>query len=119
MNHDRHMNNFGLIRDVKTLEWLGPAPIFDTGSSLGHDRITSMMSSSLYAVPKPFAKSFDESLDLVSSFDWINLDSLEDFPDEIDTFLADTHGYIDDLRRKTTVNLLSDRIRSLKNHLRS
>ena len=119
LNHDRHMNNFGLIRDVKTLEWLGPAPIFDTGSSLGHDRITSMMSSSLYAVPKPFAKSFDESLDLVSSFDWMNLDSLEGFPDEIDTFLADTHGYIDDLRRKTTVNLLSDRIRSLKNHLRS
>ena len=29
MNEDRHLNNFGVIRDVNTLEWLDVAPIFD------------------------------------------------------------------------------------------
>ena len=31
MNEDRHLNNFGIIRDVNTLKWLDVAPIFDNG----------------------------------------------------------------------------------------
>ena len=34
LNSDRHLNNFGIIRDVNTLEWLDIAPIFDTGMAL-------------------------------------------------------------------------------------
>ena len=34
MNDDRHLNNFGVIRDVNTLKWLDVAPIFDNGQSL-------------------------------------------------------------------------------------
>lgn len=34
MNEDRHLNNFGIIRDVNTLKWLRVAPIFDNGQSL-------------------------------------------------------------------------------------
>ena len=34
MNEDRHLNNFGIIRDVNTLNWLDMAPIFDNGQSL-------------------------------------------------------------------------------------
>ena len=37
-NEDRHLNNFGLIRNAETLKWLGFAPIFDSGSSLGYDK---------------------------------------------------------------------------------
>lgn len=33
-NNDRHLNNFGIIRDSSTLNWLCPAPIFDSGNSL-------------------------------------------------------------------------------------
>ena len=36
-NNDRHLNNFGVIRDAKTLEFLRSAPIYDTGSCLGYD----------------------------------------------------------------------------------
>ena len=39
-NEDRHFNNFGLLRSPDTLEWLGPAPIYDSGSSLGYDELT-------------------------------------------------------------------------------
>ena len=34
MNEDRHLNNFGIIRDVNTLKWLDVAPRFDNGQSL-------------------------------------------------------------------------------------
>ncbi len=34
MNEDRHLNNFGIIRDVNTLKWVSTAPIFDNGQAL-------------------------------------------------------------------------------------
>ncbi len=34
LNEDRHLNNFGIIRDVNTLKWIDVAPIFDNGQSL-------------------------------------------------------------------------------------
>jgi hypothetical protein len=36
-NTDRHMGNFGIIRNADNLEWLKIAPIFDNGNSLCHN----------------------------------------------------------------------------------
>lgn len=36
-NKDRHLANFGLLREPNTLECIGPAPIFDTGNSMFYD----------------------------------------------------------------------------------
>lgn len=33
-NSDRHLNNFGILRDSRTLQWLGCAPLFDSGNSM-------------------------------------------------------------------------------------
>ncbi len=33
VNEDRHQNNFGVLRDADSLEWLGAAPIYDSGTS--------------------------------------------------------------------------------------
>lgn len=33
-NTDRHLNNFGIIRAADTLEWIGAAPIFDSGNAM-------------------------------------------------------------------------------------
>lgn len=33
-NTDRHLNNFGVLRDTNTLEFIGMAPIFDSGNSM-------------------------------------------------------------------------------------
>lgn len=38
MNEDRHVRNFGVIRNVETLQWLKVAPIFDTGFSMQANR---------------------------------------------------------------------------------
>lgn len=33
-NSDRHLNNFGILRDSNNLKWVGYAPIFDSGNSM-------------------------------------------------------------------------------------
>lgn len=33
-NTDRHLNNFGVLRNANTLEFIGMAPIFDSGNSM-------------------------------------------------------------------------------------
>lgn len=33
-NTDRHLNNFGVLRDTKTMKFIGMAPIFDSGDSM-------------------------------------------------------------------------------------
>lgn len=37
-NTDRHLYNFGVLRDSKTLEFIGMAPVFDSGNSLFWDK---------------------------------------------------------------------------------
>ena len=39
MNFDRHLGNFGVIRNVETLEWEKVTPIFDTGESMQCNKI--------------------------------------------------------------------------------
>ncbi len=59
-NIDRHLNNFGLLRDSNTLEPIGPAPIFDTGNSMfylglgitSYKDLFSINVSSLYPTEK-------------------------------------------------------------------
>lgn len=40
LNNDRHLKNFGIIRNVNTLKWEKVAPIFDTGESMQCDKYT-------------------------------------------------------------------------------
>ena len=55
-NEDRHQNNFGVIRNAETLEYLGPAPLYDNGSSLWFDKPTAMIGGGR-VVCKPFKNS--------------------------------------------------------------
>ncbi|MBP5625017.1 MAG: hypothetical protein J6X36_09140 [Lachnospiraceae bacterium] len=38
-NTDEHLMNFGILRDSNTLEFIGPAPIFDSGNSMFFDNL--------------------------------------------------------------------------------
>ena len=75
-NEDRHFNNFGVLRNAETLEWLGMAPIFDSGSSLGYDKTASQIRSGRDVVCKPFKKTHAEQLQLASSLAWIDFAAL-------------------------------------------
>ena len=67
-NYDRHWRNFGFIRDVNTLEFIGFSPIFDSGASLWqhHEIIDDGVKS------ETFADTLKEQLDLISDFSWYN-----------------------------------------------
>lgn len=77
-NEDRHLNNFGAIRNAETLEWLGMAPIYDSGSSLGYDKVAAEIRRGQNIFCKPFKNHHEEQLKLVSDFSWIDFDRLSD-----------------------------------------
>ena len=85
-NTDRHYNNFGLIRDVETLE-ARPAPIFDSGTSLWNGMDPEAISNDDYRA-KPFwiddwgdKDNAYWQLSLIDSWDRYDLDRLADVPD--------------------------------------
>ena len=83
-NEDRHYNNFGFFRNAETLEWLGFAPIYDSGTSLWYN--TRFVGRAMEC--KPFRKSHDEQIKLVTGLSWFSADALVGLSDEIiDIFL--------------------------------
>lgn len=115
-NEDRHLNNFGSLRNAETLEWLGMAPIYDSGSSLGYDKSVPLMMNAREVVCKPFKKHHEEQLKLVSSFDWIDFAKLDDVPDMIVSVLSAENAcdYMDDNRIRAIAELTRKRIEHLK-----
>ncbi len=115
-NEDRHFNNFGLIRNAETLEWLGMAPIYDSGSSLGYDKLPGHMRSEKDVGCKPFKNHHIEQLQLVESFDWLDLSKLDDVEDMIrETLSLDKdENYIDEYRINAVVNAVKRRLGNLE-----
>ena len=113
-NEDRHFNNFGIIRDANTLEWTSMAPIFDSGSSLGYDKIAQRLHINIEC--RPFKSTHEEQLKLVSSFDWLDFSKLNSMTNEINDILSDekVKTYIDDNRRNAIVNFVENRIQQLE-----
>lgn len=113
-NEDRHQNNFGLIRNADTLKWLGAAPIFDSGSSLGYDKRTNQIISEKEIECKPFKTSHKEQIKLVSSFDWINFDNLNGIGKEITEILNPAEDYVDDNRKQAIIGSVEKRISNIE-----
>jgi hypothetical protein len=105
MNSDRHMGNFGLVRDAETLEFLGPAPIYDTGTSLGCNIRTDRFATDLEHKAKPFKGTFHEQLGLVSSFDWFDAQAMLSVLPNVDSIL-DERGFIGVERKQLIMELL-------------
>lgn len=82
VNEDRHYGNFGLLRDPDTLEWIGFAPIFDNGTSLYYDKLTTQIPTADLKC-KPFKKTHGEQIRLVSTFEWLDLSKLDGIEEEI------------------------------------
>ena len=54
------------------------APIYDSGSSLGYDKLPAEILSGQDITCKPFKNHHEEQLKLVSSFDWFKPEKLAD-----------------------------------------
>ena len=82
VNEDRHQNNFGVMRNAETLEWLGAAPVFDSGTSMWFSKPLSLIKANGKIGCKPFKNSHEEQIKLVTSFDWLDLSELYGLDEE-------------------------------------
>ena len=117
MNEDRHLNNFGIIRDVNTLKWLDIAPIFDNGQSLNIEYYDEE-EMHIRGEGKLFyeIKSFDEIIKVVKNIKRININKLENLPVWFDNLLhkyQNLSGYSDTKINKLCI-LLNRQINKLK-----
>ena len=117
MNEDRHLNNFGIIRDVNTLKWISVAPIFDNGQSLNieyYDEEEMHISGEgrfFYEI-----KSFDEIIKIVRNLKRIEIDKLDGIVEWFDDLLHEYQnitGYSDSRINKLCI-LLNRQISRLK-----
>ena len=98
-NEDRHFNNFGLIRNAVTLEWIGVAPIFDCGTSLWYNTQEGMIKPLSPNLPaKPFKKTHREQIKLVKDFSWLDMKKLKGMEEEMEEILSQS-PYISRERR--------------------
>lgn len=103
-NKDRHFNNFGVIRDVNTLKFIGVAPIFDNGCSLWYDENDMYVGE--FFLTKPFEEYEKTQLSLVKKLEWLDISKLEDFPNEVKTILS-----MDKLLSKERINKIVGQIK--------
>lgn len=117
MNEDRHLNNFGIIRDVNTLKWLSVAPIFDNGMALNvpyyseEEAIISGEGRLFYEI-----KSFDNIIKIVKDIKRIDISKLENLPEWFDNLLHEYQSItkMSDKRIHLLCVLLNRQINKLK-----
>ena len=122
LNEDRHLRNFGIIRDANSLEWLDFAPIFDSGTSMLCLEPDSRLHS---AVPR--AKYFNNTnksfTDLVKEIKNPNLFNSDKVVPIVDIYTNLLKEYqpetgISDQRISSLRSILSERINLLERELK-
>ena len=117
-NVDRHLNNFGVIRDAKTLEFIRATPIYDSGSSLGYDLTDEELSNALYLDWKPFQSQKNKTqLDLIKDYSWLNIDALKTIPYEVNNLLLKYNKYVSNVRRELIISFIVKRLNLIFRHL--
>lgn len=103
-NSDRHWRNFGIIRNVDTLE-IRPAPLFDSGNCLWYNVPTAVLAAGEFGFSaKPFGPDPSVQLALADSLDWFDSSRLNGFVDEAIEILsqsewATAEGRLEAIRR--------------------
>ena len=117
VNEDRHLNNFGIIRDANTLKWLDVAPIFDSGQSLNilnYDNKT-IINEGKGRFFSSFL-NFEKILDYIEDLNRFDLSKLKDIPKEFSHLLykyQDLTGLSDE-QIENKITLIKDRIKNVK-----
>lgn len=117
LNEDRHLNNFGIIRDINTLKWLDMAPIFDNGQSLNildyneEEVIINGQGRFFYT-----SDNFDSIITKIKDIERFDLSKLDGVVEEFEELL---HKYqevtkMTDRRINKICTLLISRINKLK-----
>jgi hypothetical protein len=121
VNTDRHFNNIGALRNAETLEWLGPAPLFDTGTSMWHNQLAEEIHPDYKVASKPFKSNHGDQIRLVSSFDWLDINALYGIDEEYAELLRGSASINEERRDKlcyalrTRINLLAEVVEEPEN----
>ena len=116
MNFDRHMKNYGIIRNVETGKWERLTPIFDTGESLNCNKLTNEINF-FRGEGKFFTNTEKDFFDYLKEIDITRYDlsSLKDIPEIYKEKLSKTSKFTDitEERIKKLVTGLETRINNL------
>ena len=112
-NTDRYYNNFAFLRNSTTLEWLGLAPVFDSGTSMFNTKTTEELrflksTDSQKMDAKPFYSKQQkqlESFSTIIALQEINFNSLSEIPDFYSNLLSMNKKISEERRRLLTVQL--------------
>jgi len=108
-NEDRHWSNFGFVRNAETLDYLGLAPIYDSGTSLWYN--TQRVGSRTEC--KPFRKDHAEQIKLVGALDWFDANALRGLEEEMQGIFASSDE-VDEARRAAIARAVTDRISQIE-----
>jgi hypothetical protein len=117
-NTDRHFSNFGAIRNSETLEYVYPAPVYDSGTSLWHDKNINDINENGIIGTKCFESTHFAQIKLVTDFSWYDKNKLVGIEDEyLELLLKNAHFEIE--RKKRLALALRKRIEMLDAFIKS
>ena len=108
-NFDRHWNNFGVLIDSESREWLRAAPVFDTGEALWCDCELAQPfgghTTPRAGMMRPFARRIDDQVERhCQDLSWLDLSKLKGFRDQacdillVNPFIDNERGRIDKIK---------------------
>ncbi|MCL2020003.1 MAG: excisionase [Oscillospiraceae bacterium] len=115
-NKDRHMSNFGAVRNAETLEWLGLAPVFDSGTSLWHNKLE--INAENAPCSRPFLDTHEAQIKAVKDFSWLDLSALKGIENEFHEIFSHS-PYIDEKRIHALCKAFKSRVKSLEEYVQS
>lgn len=118
-NEDRHSFNVSFLRKAETLEWIGVAPVYDSGKSMFLNKLDFEINmTSSYRIPaKPFASTQIEQFNLLPMeklYGKINFNALNGIENWYEKFLSPLRRLSSE-KKAALVQKLSERILEAKN----
>lgn len=80
-NTDRHMNNFGVVRDSNNLEFIGVAPIYDSGNSMYMNVPNGLYKNDTES--KPFLKTHNKQIKLIKNVEKFTFDGIRELENDV------------------------------------
>lgn len=117
-NTDRHLNNFGVIRDSESLEWLSVAPLFDNGTSMGCNLQTEDVLSDAGCGCKPFSDHWSKQMAMVHDASWFDPDVTLHGVDKAVGVFADAHRFVETGRMDAIGEFLRSRVEDVRRFFR-
>jgi hypothetical protein len=112
-NTDRHVGNFGVLRNSETLKWEKIAPIFDNGNSLWYNaQGIQFINADSKSECRSFTGENEKNILLVGDIGWYNKNKLNDV-DKVISDILKNNKYIENERIDKIIGEFKKRVNNL------